>query len=101
MKKKKPFKSQSLSSLFPTNKDKILEIVKDPKKMQAVLELGRAASNLQQNISTSKTLEEWSEKVLLLLPNEMENKEDFAEKFMEFVNEYRNKSEGNDGTDCS
>jgi len=106
MKKKKPFKSplgNMVANNFPTDKKKILEIISDPKKMQAVLELGKAASKLQENISTSNSLEEWSEKVLLLLPNDMteDDKIDFAEKFMEFVNEYRNKSERNDSTDCS
>lgn len=73
----------------------------EPTAIEAMLELGRLASNLQQCISRSKTLDEWATKVVCLLPKNLENRDEFKQKFMEFVNEYRNKSEGNDGTDCS
>ena len=100
MKKKKLIKTPSLASLFPSKEKDILAIVNDPKKMQAVLELGRAASNLQENLTNSSSLQEWAEKVLLILPSNMNDKEDFAIKFMEFVNGYRSESKRNDSTDC-
>lgn len=101
MKKKKLFKSPAIENLLKTKKEKdILSIINDPKKMQAVLELGKAASKLQENISNTNSLEEWAAKVIKLLPHNFENKGEFALAFMEFVNEYRNKSERNDSTDC-
>lgn len=101
MKKKKVLQSPNLQHMFRREKD-LLSIINNPKKMEAVLELGRAANKLERNLTATESLDEWTMKVLQLLPANMtsEEKEDFGAKLMEFVNGYRSESERNDSTDC-
>lgn len=101
MKKKKlKISPNSMKFAFPSKQKEILEIVNDPKKMQAVLELGRAAANVQLEISKSKSLKEWADKVIMLLPKNIDLDDDFIFKFKEFINEYTNKRGAINTTKC-
>lgn len=100
-KKKHSWKSPLFDQINVSKLDEkqtMLEILNDPNKMQAVLELGRTAMDLEMNLQESSSLEDWTEKVLLLLPHEFKDKENFGEKLREFVNDYRNKQQASDNT---
>ena len=100
-KKKHKWKSPIFDNINVSKLDEkrtMLEILKDPSKMQAVLELGRTAMNLEMNLQETASLEEWTEKVLLLLPHNFTDKENFSEKLREFVNDYRSKQQASDNT---
>ena len=90
-KKKHNWKSPNFDKINVSKLDEkqtMLEILNDPNKMQAVLELGRTAMNLEMNLQETTSLEDWTEKVLLLLPHNFTDKENFSEKLREFVNDY-------------
>ena len=100
-KKKHNWKSPNFDKINVSKLDEkqtMLEILNDPNKMQAVLELGRTAMDLEMNLQETTSLEDWTEKVLLLLPHNFTDKENFSEKLREFVNDYRSKQQANDNT---
>lgn len=100
-KKKHNWKSPNFDKINVSKLDEkqtMLEILNSPSKLQAVLELGRTASELQQNLQETTSLEDWTEKVLLLLPHNFKDKENFSDKLREFVNDYRSKQQASDNT---
>lgn len=98
-KKKHNWKSPNFNKINVSKLDEkqtMLEILNDPNKMQAVLELGRTAMNLEMNLQETTSLEDWTEKVLLLLPHNFTDKENFSKQLREFINGYRSKQQAGD-----
>ena len=50
------------------------------------------------NLQETTSLEDWTEKVLLLLPYNFKDKENFSEQLREFINGYRSKQQAGDNT---
>ena len=101
MKKKKILKSPNFDKINVKKldeKDVMLDILNDPSKLKTVMELCRSAENISKNLQETKTLQDWCEKVLLLLPRDFEDKENFGEKLREFVNDYRSERQAGDNS---
>lgn len=88
MKKKKPMVLPA--ALLPNKKKEMLKLVNNPEQLNKVMDLISASSNLFEQSKTlkAKTMIEWEERCILILPDDLANKEDFIAAFKTFINNY-------------
>lgn len=87
MKKKKSFPTPQL---LPNKKKEMLKIIQDPEAMKRVFELINSSSNLFEKSKTVKavTMLDWYERVIQILPEDLEQRDSFCNKLKELIDNY-------------
>lgn len=86
--KKKSFPTPP--QFLPNKKKEMLKIIQDPEAMKRVFELINSSSNLFEKSKTVKavTMLDWYERVIQILPEDMEQRDSFCDKLKELIDNY-------------
>lgn len=78
------------SNLLPSKKKEMLKIVNDPYKLKEVMNLVKASSDLFDKSKTVKatSILDWVERCILILPDDIENRDSFIQAFRNFTDTY-------------
>jgi len=92
MKKKKPIITPNL---LPNKKKEMLKIMNDPNKLKEVMSFIKASSDFFDKSKTVKatTMLDWIERCILILPDNMGDRDGFISAFKNFVDNYGDKNE--------
>lgn len=89
MKKRKLLKTPN-AQLLPSKKKEMLKIMNDPNKLKEVMNFIQASSNLFEKSKTVKatTILDWVERCILILPDDLEDRDSFIQAFRNFTDTY-------------
>lgn len=78
------------NAFLPKKEKEMLELVNDPKKLEGVMKLIQASSDLFDKSKSVKSISilDWENRCIDILPDDMDNRDDFIQQFKNFLNNY-------------
>lgn len=85
----KKHKAKPCPQLVPNKKKEMLKIVQNPEAMKRILDLQHAASDAIEKQKTIKAfdLNDWYDRVIMILPEEYQNNEELKAKIKNLIQE--------------